>query len=58
MLKELGPAGINALNQMQTPEDAAVWFHDNFEKVQIQIYLVEQMRLVKHFHKLVHQHQW
>lgn len=32
MLKELGPAGINALNQMQTPEDAAVWFHDNFEK--------------------------
>ena len=32
MLKELGPEGINAMNSFDTPEQAAVWFHDNFEK--------------------------
>ena len=32
MLKELGPDGINKLNSFETPEQAAVWFHDNFER--------------------------
>ena len=32
MLKELGPEGINKLNSFETPEQAAVWFHDNFER--------------------------
>lgn len=32
MLKELGPEGINKLNNFETPEQAAVWFHDNFER--------------------------
>lgn len=32
MLKELGPEGINTLNSFDTPEQAAVWFHDNFER--------------------------
>lgn len=32
MLKELGPEGINTMNSFETPEQAAVWFHDNFER--------------------------
>ena len=32
MLKELGPEGINKMNSFETPEQAAVWFHDNFER--------------------------
>lgn len=32
MLKELGPEGINTMNSFDTPEQAAVWFHDNFER--------------------------
>ena len=32
MLKELGPDGINKMNSFETPEQAAVWFHDNFER--------------------------
>ena len=32
MLKELGPDGVNKLNSFETPEQAAAWFHDNFER--------------------------